>query len=273
MLNKVTLVRNEHNRGYGFSSNFGATIAKGEYICFLNDDMKVKPDMLEVLVRQMCQHRDVGILVCKEVGYNCETYVNSTGMFMDYFMNTFPRRNPESGPIFYAPGAPCFTKLNLFRKIGGFDEDYYLFVEDVDLSWRIRLRGYKIIYVNDAIVYHLGSGTIGGFSPRVFYLYQRNSLMTLIKNCGKTVIPFLTLFVAQSALLIVYFSVKRRCSFLTAIIKAYISNLKNLKTTMSKRFQIQATRRVRDSQLSEYIWSGWLLLSKKARLHDYLRDF
>jgi GT2 family glycosyltransferase len=269
ILNKITLLRNQRNSGYGFSCNFGATKAKGEYICFLNDDMKVKPDMLEVLVRQINEQKNVGILVCKEVNYDCESQIRATGMFMDRFVNTFPRRDFESGPIFYAPGAPSFMRLDIFHEIGGFDKDYYLFVEDVDLSWRLRLRGYDMIYINDAIVYHRGSATIGSFSPDLLYLYQRNSLTTLIKNCGWKTLPVtLSLFMVQSAMLIFYFWVKKRCDISIAVIRAYISNFGDLKHTIAKRFQTQSIRKIRDSHLKKYVWPGWLLLAKKKNMDE-----
>jgi GT2 family glycosyltransferase len=269
ILNKITLLRNQCNSGYGFSCNLGATKAKGKYICFLNDDMKVKPNMLEVLVGQINKEENAGVLVCKEVDYDCETQTKATGMFMDRFVNTFPRRDVESGPIFYAPGAPSFMKLDIFHEIGGFDKDYYLFVEDVDLSWRLRLRGYDIIYINNAVVHHHGSATIGSFGPNLLYLYQRNSLTTLIKNCGwKTLLAALSLFTAQSTMLITYFLVKRRFDMSIAIVRAYISNVKNLKSTIAKRLHTQSIRKIRDSYLKNYVWPGWLLLAKKRNMHQ-----
>jgi GT2 family glycosyltransferase len=254
----VTVIRNEHNLGYGASCNYGATIAKGEYILFLNDDMEIGSNLLEILVREIEKYPDAGILFCKEVNYSDPSII-STGGLMDPFGNTYTRKNSKD-LFFYSPGAPCFMKLSVFYEIGGFDESFYLFVEDVDLSWRVRLKGYNIIYVNKGYVLHHVSATIGGFSPMRVFLYQRNTLRMLIKCLQwKSLLIFIIRYITQSFLLITYFSLKRKPEFAFNIVRAYLSNLKALKRIILQRHVVQSKRKIKDSDVLKYISKSWFL--------------
>jgi GT2 family glycosyltransferase len=75
-----------------------------------------------------------------------------------------------------------FVRSSVFHKIGGFDEDYFAHMEEIDLCWRMKLHGQKIMVNPDSVVYHLGGGTLDYVSPRKVYLNFRNSLFTLFKN-------------------------------------------------------------------------------------------
>jgi GT2 family glycosyltransferase len=256
---KVTVIRNEHNLGYGASCNRGAARARGEYVLFLNDDMEISQDLLETLVKEIKKYPNAGILFSKEVDYNNPTVI-STGCFMDSLGNTLSRGSPEEGPIFYAPGAPCFMRTDVFREVGGFDESFYLFLEDVDLSWRVRLKRYSIIYVDKAFVRHFGSATIGGFSPLRVFFYQRNALRMFIKNlCWKLLPIFLVRYIVQSCLLVFYFSLTKKPRFVFKILEAYLSNFKDLKSIISQRYVVQSVRKVSDSEIIKYISPGWFL--------------
>jgi len=268
MLSKITLIRNQHNSGYGYSCNAGAKLAKGRYICFLNDDMKLKPNTLDILVQTAHRHKVQGIFVCKEVDYYDEKIVRSVGMAMDRFGNTLSLKNANCKSVFYAPGSPSFMRLNIFREIGGFDEDFYLFVEDIDLSWRVRLRNYEIIDVGDAVVHHFGSITTRHeFTPFHLYLYQRNTARVFIKNWSVKTLPIsLILFAFQSSLMLFYFLAARKYAFTIMIVRAYLSNLKEFKSILTKRQKVQLMRKVDDAKIKKYIWPGWLLPTRRKLL-------
>jgi hypothetical protein len=266
---KVTVIRNEHNLGYGASCNRGATIAKGEYILFLNDDMEISSNLLEILIKEIKKYPNAGILFSKEVNYNDPGAV-STGGLMDSFGNTYGRINPKD-QFFYAPGAPCFMKLNVFYEVGGFDESFYLFVEDVDLSWRVRLKGYSVIYVNKAYVLHHVSATIRGFSPMRIFLYQRNILRMFVKCLHwKSLLMFFIRYVMQSFLLITYLSLKIKPEFAFSILRAHLSNLKDLKRIVLQRRVVQSVRKVKDSEILKYISPEWFLWYK-YKLQKYFQ--
>ncbi len=88
----------------------------------------------------------------------------------------------QPGDVFGACGAACMFRKDVFMDLGGFDEDFFMIYEDVDLSYRARLRGYRCTYVPNAIVHHAGSGALGRNSPMSVYLGQRNLEWTYLKN-------------------------------------------------------------------------------------------
>ena len=88
----------------------------------------------------------------------------------------------QPGDVFGACGAACMFRKDVFMDLGGFDEDFFMIYEDVDISYRARLRGYRCTYAPNAIVHHAGSGALGRNSPMSVYLGQRNLEWTYLKN-------------------------------------------------------------------------------------------
>jgi GT2 family glycosyltransferase len=84
--------------------------------------------------------------------------------------------------IFWATGAALFVRASVWKEMGGLDEDFFAHMEEIDLCWRMRNRGYKIMYCGKSIVYHVGGGTLGKQNPQKTYLNFRNNLMLLLKN-------------------------------------------------------------------------------------------
>jgi len=84
--------------------------------------------------------------------------------------------------IFWASGASCFVRSKLYHDLGGFDPDYFAHAEEIDLCWRIKRSGYKIIAVPKSKVYHVGGGTLDYLNPKKTYLNFRNTLFTILKN-------------------------------------------------------------------------------------------
>ncbi|MDG7002018.1 MAG: glycosyltransferase family 2 protein [Nitrososphaerota archaeon] len=271
LLRRVTLISNWENRGYGYACNEGAKRAGGEFVCFLNDDMKVKVDAIEILVRLLYGNPQIGIIACKEVEYESTTKVRSAGMLMDRFMNTYARRPTDPPVFFYAPGSPSFMKHEVFTAVGGFDDEYYLYAEDVDLSWRVRLRGYRIVYEDSAIVYHLGSATLGRFTARRVYFTQKNSLRTLLKNSGASMLlKSSVLFHVQSVFLLIFALLQGWNDMVLAVARSMVENTKDFPRVWKKRMIVQYFRRVDDSIIASYMFRGWLLTVGK-KLSTYRR--
>ena len=84
--------------------------------------------------------------------------------------------------MFWATGAAFLVRSNLFRQLGGFDGDYFAHSEEIDLCWRIKRAGYKVMARPRSVVYHVGGGTLSYNTPRKAFLNFRNSLFTLVKN-------------------------------------------------------------------------------------------
>ena len=150
--------------------------------------------------------------------------------------------------------AAMIARKEALIKVGGFDEDYFLYVEETDLCWRIWLEGYKVVLSLKSVVYHI-SGTTNIVIPhKVNYLVKfhgtKNYILTLIKNLEfRSLIKILPIHIVLWMGIAVYFLIKRRYKSFQYIIYGIIWNFSNLTITLNKRKKIQSTRKINDSYL------------------------
>ena len=196
---KIKQVHNTSNGGFAKGYNQGLEQIKGEYEVYvlLNSDVEVTANWLEPILDKMSQ--DEAVVACqpKILAYKSKTqfeHAGAAGGFID--KNGYPfcrgrifeeieedkgQYNQEQ-EIFWATGACMFVSSEVFHEVGGFDDSYFAHMEEIDLCWRMKLHGYKIMAIPSSTVYHLGGGTLNYMSPRKVYLNFRNSLFTLYKN-------------------------------------------------------------------------------------------
>ena len=182
----LKVVRNKKNLGFGKASNQGASLAKGEYILFLNPDIKFSsPAILPALTKlKTANFHVLGIKQINnqgEVQRSCcrkpvlSTFINQTVGFYNISRRLFPSfkmvewDHLESRLVDHVIGSFYMLERDLFWNIGGFDEDYFLFYEDLDLSWRILEAGKKIYYYTEHEVLHLGGGTTNQIKAKRYY--------------------------------------------------------------------------------------------------------
>jgi hypothetical protein len=138
--------------------------------------------------------------------------------------------------IFWASGAAFMIRAPLFKAIGGFDANYFAHMEEIDLCWRVKRAGFKVMVVPDAVIYHVGGGTLDYDSPKKVYLNFRNSLYTLMKNEPIThllwKIP--ARFILDGFAAILYL-VTKDMNFVMSILKAHLSFYKNFRRVLQKR--------------------------------------
>jgi len=150
----LKIVRNPSNMGFGTAMNLGIRQGRGKYVLLLNPDAELRQDTLRTLVRHA--------VVTERFG----------------FAAWEPRQEPYEHPKVYDPvtletewvsGACCLISREAFERVGGFDPEIFLYGEDVDLSWRLRARGYKLQTVPQATVMHDSYATPGAIKPAQFY--------------------------------------------------------------------------------------------------------
>ncbi len=197
----VKVVRFEHNTGFSVAVNAGIRAARGEFIALLNNDTIVEPLWLEELVKTIAQNPEAGSCGCKMLAYDDKKLLDGAGD--GYRRGGLPgrigHRERDLGQfdqprmILGACGGAALYRRSMLRDIGLFDEDYFAYLEDVDLGLRAQNAGYKCVYVPSAIIYHLGCGTTGsGYHPLVVRLSSQNNLNTIIKNIpGPLLVKFL----------------------------------------------------------------------------------
>jgi GT2 family glycosyltransferase len=184
----VQVVALSHNRGYAGGCNAGLRAANGKILVILNNDTEVEPSWLAELVLALEQHPEAGMATPKVLLWNDHERLHTTG---DYVRtNGIPDSRgvweldkgqfDDQVYVFGASGvAPAYRRAML-EDIGLFDVDFQSYCEDVDLSWRAQLAGYRCVYVPRARLYHKVSAT-GKGTIRSFYV-ARNTIWTLVKN-------------------------------------------------------------------------------------------
>jgi len=188
---EVRLVAFDRNVGFSPAVNAGIRAATGRYVALLNNDTKLEPRWAEELVAALDAHPEVGSVACKMLKYDDRAILDGVGDA--YGRGGLPNRighgerddgqYDEPRYVLGACGGAAMYRRELFDDIGLFDEDYFAYLEDVDLALRAQSAGYKCLYVPTARVYHVGTGTTGsGFSSLVVRLTAQNNLNTIVKN-------------------------------------------------------------------------------------------
>ncbi|MCL4487665.1 MAG: glycosyltransferase family 2 protein [Chloroflexi bacterium] len=269
---KVRLIPLERNAGFCEANNRGIKTACGELILLLNNDAVPDGQWLGELVRAAEEHPDAGFFASRVIFYDSKGVMDSAGDGLAFTGTAFRRGHyqPDSGYrearfVFGASGSAAGYRRAVLKEIGVFDQDLFAVYEDVDLSFRAQLAGFKCLYVPSAIVRHRGSRTVGKYSEFYVYQTQRNVEIFFLKDMPTLMLLLLLpshLFYNLAGLL--YFTlVKRRGR---AFLKAKIDALRQLGSTLRKRSQIQAGRRVSILYLFSLMEHGWLRRTAREKL-------
>ena len=185
------------DRNYGFAGGYNRALreVESEYVLLLNSDVEVTEGWWQPLVEVLDTERDVAAVAPKLLADAERTkfeYAGAAGGFIDYLGYPFCRGRilstveSDSGQyddrrdIFWASGAALCCRRKLFEEMGGFDEDFFAHMEEIDLQWRMQLAGWRIVVEPRSTVYHLGGGTLPASSTKI-YLNHRNNLAMLFK--------------------------------------------------------------------------------------------
>lgn len=185
------------NEGYAGGYNKALSQIKADYYVLLNSDIEVTDNWIDPVVSLM--ESDPMIAACqpKICAYDLPThfeYAGAAGGFMDYLGYPFCRgrifdtREEDQGQyddvkdVFWATGACLFVRAEVFHRFGGFDEAFFAHMEEIDLCWRMKRAGYRIMYCGRSTVYHVGGGTLHKSNPQKTFLNYRNNLIMLYKN-------------------------------------------------------------------------------------------
>ena len=185
----VGLVAQEHNLGFAGGNNAGARAAQGRYLAFLNNDTEADERWLVSLRDALKANPDAGLATSRIVYLHDPSIVDSAGDSYTRAGGAFKRGHGQRAVAFGKPedvfgacGAAFMIRRELFERLGGFDEDFFLVYEDVDLSYRAQLLGSRCLYVPSAVVRHAGSATLGTVSRSSVYFGQRNLEWVYVKN-------------------------------------------------------------------------------------------
>lgn len=193
----VIIIRNLVNRGYAGGCNDGARKSRGDFLLFLNTDTIAEPDFLEILNKSSELYPNYGMYASKMI--YPDGRINSTGICISLSGAAWDRGMGEKNlgqynqieEIFGPCGGAALYRRDIFEKLGGYDEDFFLYMEDVDLACRIQLSGFRCLYLPDAKIYHYHGGTAGVESDITIYYGNRNIIWYPIKD-----FPFVLLLIS-----------------------------------------------------------------------------
>ncbi|WP_423128802.1 glycosyltransferase family 2 protein [Gaoshiqia sp. Z1-71] len=194
---QVKILPLETNYGFARGYNEALKQIQARYYIVLNSDVEVSPNWIDPLVRAMDDDPTVAAVQPKILSWHQKDtfeYAGAAGGFIDKLGFPFCRgrildvlekdegQYDQQISIFWASGACLAIRADLFHEAGGFDADFWAHMEEIDLCWRLKNRGYKILFVPESKVFHLGGGSLSYNNPRKLFLNFRNSLWLLYKN-------------------------------------------------------------------------------------------
>lgn len=257
----VKLIKNEHNMGFAPAVNAGIRAAAGDYLALINNDTVVDKNWVSELVKVLDSHPEIGSVGCKMLAYDDHKLLDGVGD--GYRRGGLPgrigHREIDTGRfntmryILGACGGAAVYKRAMLDDIGLFDDDYFAYLEDVDIALRAQSAGYKCLYVPTAIIYHLGCGTTGsGYSPMVVKLSARNNINTIVKNIP---MPLLIKFLPQIFFWQAFYFIVviLRGGQLIPWMLGTLEAILLMPKMIAKRFEINKKRKVSHSYMEQII--------------------
>jgi len=249
--------RLDTNVGFAAANNLGARMAKAPWLALLNPDAFPEPQWLEELRLATQAHPDA-FFATRQIqaghprlldGDGDVYYVGGLAQRRNFNVPYYPPGPPHE--VFSACAAAALYPREQFLEAGGFDEDYFAYHEDVDLGFRLRLRGLHCFLIPSAVVYHLGGSSSSRRSPLATYYGHRNLVWTYVKDMPSPWLwIYLPLHIAWAVIAIVYFALRGQGR---AIIRAKWDALRGIRAAWEKRRLVQAERRVKPGDVLRFM--------------------
>lgn len=269
----VILIENTENKGHSEASNQGAEIAQGDYLFFIDNDTVFEKNCVHEFLSVFTKYGDCGAVgglvkdygnsnVIQDFGLNIDIFgypVSNTGSMFGYGVKDDCTLN-KIKEVFYISSCGIMVPRFVFQEVDGFDEKYFMYKDDLDLCWKIKLLRLNVYVNSKAKIYHKMGVTIGGSSitnKKIYtttvlkrYYGERNTIRTLLKNYTiYTLILIVPLYIAMNFAEIIYFIVSGNTKTAVAYVNSWIWNLKNIRDTFSARKKIQKKRKIADRKL------------------------
>jgi GT2 family glycosyltransferase len=276
---EMVVVSNESNVGPAAARNIGARKSRGELLAFLDSDTIVSPDWLESIIELMTSDSKIAVAQCKLLLKNSTRY-DYAGDYLSQFGILVQRvrlGDLDNGTldyvsdIFSAKGAAMLVRKSVFDIVGGFDEDFFIYVEETDLCWRAWLAGYRVVFAPTSMVYHDFDRTKKReFRPQYLdkYYGPRNYITTFFKNLGtRELIEILSVNVGVWVSISMLFLSKKRLQDAKWIVCGLVYNLANFRRIWMKRSHIQRNiRKVTDEDLMKIVMKRMPLSYFEAKI-------
>ena len=264
----IKIVENAINGGYAKGYNDALKSIDADIYCLLNSDIEVTKNWLKPIIEVFKVDEKVAIIQPKILDFKDKTkfeYAGAGGGFIDLYGypycrgRVFNHLETDKGQfndvkdIFWASGACLFIRSQVYHTLKGFDEDYFAHQEEIDLCWRLKNKGFKVMVEPKSVVYHVGGGTLNAGSPFKTYLNFRNNLFMLFKN-----LPISSLFttipmrlVLDGVAALTFLNKEKGLEHVLAIAKAHFSFYFAIPNLIAKRQKISQ----KNSLVGKMNWS------------------
>lgn len=242
------IVRFETNLGFSIANNRGAARARGEWLALLNNDAFPEPGWLAAMARAINENPGYAFFSSLLVQSEQPGRVQSSGDILNISGHAWSRDNHTPlekacrvpGEVFSPCAAAAVYHRQQYLAVGGLDEAFVSHHEDVDLGFRLRLQGCRCLYVPDAVVAHIGSGTYGVESDYTVYQVQRNVVWCYFANMpGWLFWKYLPAHVLATLFFLAYYTLRRQAG---PVWRARRDAYRELPRVLARRKQIQAAR-------------------------------
>jgi GT2 family glycosyltransferase len=275
---EVRVISLEENRGFSAAVNAGIRSANTEYVALLNNDTQAEPGWLEALWQAAERHPEASLFASRLVDFQDQRVLDGAGdaLRRSGLPYRLGHRELDRGQfdreafVFGACAAAALYRRSLFEEIGLFDEDFFAYCEDGDVSFRAQLAGHRCLYAPEAVVYHVGSASTGGKrSPTATRLGTQNGVNLLVKNLPTSLAWRLlpSLLAGQlSRILVTSLSPGGLRAHLSGLIGAW----RLLPRMLEKRKAIQSRKQVSDAYVRDLLResSRSAVESRRRRIRD-----
>ena len=207
------------DRNYGFAEGYNRAIDQvdSEYVVLLNSDVEVPEGWLEPLLRYMDEHPDVAAVQPKIHSWEHKErfeHAGAAGGFLNWLGYPYCRgrklwhveedhgQYDSVAEVDWTSGACMCVRTSVYKELGGLDASFFAHMEEIDLCWRMRNKGWRLMCIPESTVYHLGGGSLHYDNPRKNYLNHRNNLLMIRKNMHRPgLVLFLRFFLDYTAAL------------------------------------------------------------------------
>ncbi|MCI0358016.1 MAG: glycosyltransferase family 2 protein [Planctomycetaceae bacterium] len=279
----VRIVRNERNLGYAGANNVGFEQARGELIAVLNPDTEVDPDWLAEIAQALESNPRAGLATPKIVQMDRPERINACGNDVTFTGLTFCRGLDQPAQAYdvadavaAVSGAAFVIRKQVLDEIGPFDESFFVYFEDTDLSLRAILAGYECLFVPRAIVRHK---YLFKLSPRKCFFQERNRYVALLRLFRRPTLVALLPALLLSELIVWGYLLMRGPRVMWAKFTSYFAVLAAAGQIVRQRRRVQALRRVSDREILAHFGSRltlaqtaspWLRNAAEALLNPLL---
>ena len=253
---EVHIVKNTENGGYAKGYNDALAQINAEIFVLLNSDVETPEGWLQPMLNLFKKHPEIGVAQPKILDYKNKSqleYAGAAGGFLDAMGYPYCRgrifdtcemdngQYNDTIEAHWVSGACLFIRAALFWEVQGFDEDYFAHQEEIDLCWRLRNKGSKIMACGASKVYHLGSATLAVGHPNKTFYNFRNSLFTLVKNEANLLFLRILGRLILDGIVGIRFILQGKFIHFWAILRAHMSFYRQLAIFIKKRKKITKT--------------------------------